>query len=85
MNVCPERERESQINHSTQKKKKTGTRVRARTVEIHERFERPVLGVVAVGVVVRPAKREGPEMRSLRQFWIVGDLGAPLCHEELAC
>ena len=39
-----------------------------RTVEIHERLKRPVLGVVAVGVIVRPAERKGREIRPLRQF-----------------
>ena len=57
---------QSLINQPKRRRREENTR--CRTVEIHERVERPVLGVVTVGVIVRPTKREGPEMRPLRQF-----------------
>jgi hypothetical protein len=47
------------------------------TAETHERVH-PVLGVVIVVMIVRPAECEGFEMSSIPQFGIVGDLWSPL-------
>jgi hypothetical protein len=43
-----------------------------------EQVERPVLGVVVVVVMVRPAEREGLEMSLIPQSGIVGDLWSSL-------
>ncbi len=75
MNVCPELV--PRPIHQPFFVVERRTRV-ARTVEIHERVECPVLGVVVVVVIVRPAEREGFEMSPIPQFRIAGDLGSPL-------
>ena len=67
VNVCPER-------RPIRGKNAGRGENQVRTVETHERVERPVLGVVVVVVMLRPAVCEGFEMSSIPQFEIVVDL-----------
>ena len=45
-------------------------RMRARTVEIHERIECPILGIIALLTVVGLIKRPGFEVSSAPELWV---------------
>ena len=49
-----------------------------RSFRTSERVERPVLKVIVVVMIVRPAEREGLEMSWVPQFGIVDNLWSPL-------
>jgi hypothetical protein len=52
--------------------------MRARTVELHERIERPPLGMVVLFMHVGPAKRPGFEVSSVTELRIIHNLRPPL-------
>jgi hypothetical protein len=54
------------------------TKAKRRTVELHERVERPDLGVVILPVSIGSTYRQGCEVSSVPEFWIFSDLGSPL-------
>ena len=76
MNVCPDER--SPIIGKNAERGGGGEKITSRKVETHERVERPVLRVVVVVMIVRPAKRKGLEVSSVHQFGIVSDLRSPL-------
>ena len=49
-----------------------------RSFKTSERVKRPVLKVIVVVMIVRPAEREGLEMSWVPQFGIVDNLWSPL-------
>ena len=52
--------------------------MRARTVELHERIECPILGIIALFMLVRLTKRPGFEVSSVPEPWVTADLRSPL-------
>jgi hypothetical protein len=55
--------------------------MRARTVVLHERIERPPLAIVVLSMLVGPAKRPGFEVSSVTEFRIIHNLRSPLPNE----
>jgi hypothetical protein len=49
-----------------------------RTVEFHERIERPPLGIVVLPMFVRPTKRPGYEMSSSAKSVVIANFRPPL-------
>ena len=53
-------------------------RAGARTVELHERIECPILGIIALFMLVGLTKRPGLEVSSMPELGVIADLGSPL-------
>ena len=57
-------------------------RAGARTVELHEGIERPILGIIALFMLIGLTKCQGLEMSSVPEHGIIPDLGSPLIKRE---
>ena len=55
--------------------------MRTRTVELHERIECPPLGIFVLSMLIGPAKRPRFKVSSVRELWVILDLGSPLIKE----
>jgi hypothetical protein len=53
-------------------------RAGARTIQLHEGIERPILGIIALFMLVDLTKRPGLEVGSLPELGVIPDLGSPL-------
>jgi hypothetical protein len=53
-------------------------RAGARTVQLHEGVEHPILGIVALFMFVGLTKRPGLEVSSGTKLGVIPDLGSPL-------
>jgi hypothetical protein len=53
-------------------------RAGARTVQLHEGIERPILGIIALFMLVGLTKRPGLEVSSVPELGVIPDLGSPL-------
>jgi len=47
------------------------------TVQLHEGIERPILGIIALFILVGLTKRPGLEVSSVPELGIIPDLGSP--------
>jgi len=54
------------------------TKTKRRTVELHERIERPDLGVVILPVGIGSTYRQGLEVSSVPELCVFTDLRSPL-------
>jgi len=52
--------------------------MRVRTVELHERIECPILGIIALFMLVGLTKRPGFEVSPVPELWVTPDLRSPL-------
>jgi hypothetical protein len=57
-------------------------RAGARTVQLHEGIERPILGIIALFMPVGLTKRPGLEVSSVLELGVIPDLGSPLIKKE---
>jgi hypothetical protein len=59
-------------------------RAGARTVQLHEGIERPILGIIALFMPVGLTKRPGLEVSSVLELGVIPDLGSPLIKKEVS-
>ena len=57
-------------------------RAGARTVQLHEGIERPILRIIVLFMLVGLTKRPGLEVNSLPELEIIADLRSPLIKES---
>ena len=55
--------------------------MRARAVELRERIECPILGIIALLMLVGITKRPGLEVSPALELWVIADLRSPLTKE----
>ena len=55
--------------------------MRVRTVELHERIECPILGIIALLMLVGITKRPSLKVSPVPELWVIADLRSPLTKE----
>jgi hypothetical protein len=57
-------------------------RAEAHTVKLHEGIEHPILGFIALFMLIGLTKHPGLEVSSVPELGIIADLGSPLIKES---